>query len=156
MCSAQRVNCHIWHTKTHTHIKPCQSRGPFPLLSDKRQPSSSWTDIDDYLGSFLQSVVHLWAEMESISAGCWTLRDKVIWQLGTLSVWTAEISKILFPKFTSNTQGQRKKTKEKEIQRYTQTGLHWKWGNEMASCTFGYRIKYVIFFPDVAEAGYGI
>lgn len=90
-------------------MKSSQSRGL--SLSDKCQPPSSGTDIDGYLGLFLQSVVHLRAEMESISA--WLAARVTVGQ-GNLAGWHPLVSLCpscraispLFPKFTSNKQVQ--------------------------------------------------
>lgn len=67
------------NTHRHTHQIPSEPETP-----DKCQPSSSWTDIDGYLGLFLQSVVHLRTEMESISA--WLAARVTVGQ-GNLAAW---------------------------------------------------------------------
>ena len=67
---------------THTYRYPIVSGSR--SLTDKCQPSFSWTDIDGYLGLFLQSLVHLSTEMESISA-CLLVRQTT--GRGNLAGW---------------------------------------------------------------------
>lgn len=61
----RKLSCDLFFS---AHTQTISSQSPRLSLSDKCQPPSSWTDIDGYLGLFLQSVVHLRTEMESISA----------------------------------------------------------------------------------------
>lgn len=62
--------------------------GVFPL-SDECQPSLSLTDIDGYLGLFLQSAVHLRPEIDSISA--WMAARVAVGQ-GNLAGWHPVVS----------------------------------------------------------------
>lgn len=141
----RKLSCDLFFS-AHTQTQSSQS--PRLSLSDKCQPPSSWTDIDGYLGLFLQSVVHLRTEMESISA--WLAARVTVGQSNLagwhpleslcLSCWAISA---LFPKFTSHKQAL---TKTPQIS--SQIRINWSKAEGNKVQTFGEVVKFDLAFAN--------